>query len=120
MRTDPAPRSSSLCKQGGMLLRSALAVLLLVGLAGCRRMSWDFAADCLAEQPGNLKCCRPGDHVDQGHCCPAGTHVVVDVEHEDWKICKFDEDPCADAGPDADACRDAGTDAEMDADVDAP
>jgi hypothetical protein len=91
-----------------MASRIAGAIVLLIGLAGCgHRVGtgvWDLAAVCLEEHPGDVGCCWSGDHVDQGTCCPPGSHVVSDFEHEDWKLCVSDEEP-------ADVEQDAGADA---------
>jgi hypothetical protein len=97
-----------------MVSRLAWAIGLLVGLVGCVVRVIDVPAGCLEEHPGQVGCCVPGDHVSNGTCCPAGWHALSDVEHEDWRVCVPDEDPCADAS----ACLDAGTDARADAGAD--
>jgi hypothetical protein len=99
-----------------MVLRLAWAIGLLVGLAGCRVTVIDLAAVCLEDHPDDARCCVAGDHPDHGTCCGPGAHAISDVEHPDWRVCVWDEDPCADAG----ACPDADADAEADAGADAP
>jgi hypothetical protein len=90
-----------------MIVRRAWALVLLVGLAGCVVTAIDVAAVCLEKYPGQVGCCGvPGDHVSNGTCCAPGHHAVSDVEHEDWRICVWDEDPCADGGVDGGACLD--------------
>lgn len=94
----------------------AWASVLLVVLAGCVTTVGDLSAACLEQHPGEIRCCAPGGHIDQGTCCPAGMHVVADVEHPDWRVCVFDKRPCADGG----ACQQTDADAEADAGADAP
>jgi hypothetical protein len=108
MRPDPALRSSALRRLGGMVLRLAWAIGLFVGLSGCRVEELDIGAACLEDHDGDARCCPEGTYPDHGTCCERGAHVVSDVEHPDWRVCVWDEDPCADAG----ACLDAGADAE--------
>lgn len=104
MRPDPTRPSSSFGSAGGMAARIARAIVLLVGLAGCGPRIGigvtDLEAECLKELPGDVRCCYPGEHIDQDNCCPDGEHLVRDVEHADWAICLPDETP-ADAGADA-------------------
>jgi hypothetical protein len=112
MRPDPARPSSSFGRRGGMASHIARAIVLFVGLAGCGPQVgggvFNLNSLCLEESPGDLSCCYPGDHIDNGLCCDPGYHAVTDVEHADWKTCVLDENP-ADAG--ADTPLDAGTDA---------
>ena len=91
-----------------MVLRSACAIELLVGLAGCKVDAVDLSALCLKEHPGLVRCCEPDTFPSNGTCCPAGFHEVSDVEHEDWRLCAPDKDPCANAG----TCLDGGTEAD--------
>jgi hypothetical protein len=114
MRPDPARPSLSFGRFGDRVARLVRAIALLVGLTGCDSddpvITLEIA--CLKERPGDIRCCfSPRAHVDDGTCCPAGYHTLTDVEHEDWKICVPDADPCADGG----ACLDAGADAGADA-----
>ena len=110
MRPDPARPSASFSRLRGMVLRLVWAIGLLIGLAGCVLIGRDASAECLKRNPGEIGCCALGTHISNGTCCPPGWHALSDVEHEDWKVCVPDEDPCADAG----ACLDAGTDAAAD------
>jgi len=120
MPTDPAPVSSSSTRLGGLVVRNASVIALLVGLAGCAPTAADPSVGCLKKYPGWIQCCPPGDHIDNGTCCPAGMHALTDVEHEDWKVCVWDVDPCADAGAQPGHCVHVGADAAADTGADAP
>jgi len=82
-----------------MSFRNAWALVLLANLTGCEDTGGDLDAACLEEHPGDIRCCFEGGqvHVDNGTCCPDGMHAISDVEHPDWRICKFNEDAGADA-----------------------
>ena len=116
MLHEPVRPSLSSGRLSGMWLRIPWTIVLLIGLAGCVLQGIDAAAVCLEEHPGKVGCCHLGDHVSNGTCCGPGAHAISDVEHPDWRVCVFDEDPCTDGG----ACLDAGTGTDSDAGADAP
>jgi hypothetical protein len=101
---------------GDMLPRKFWAIVVFVGLTGCREQVARPGEDCLESYPGWSECCKGLGRPDNGICCPLGTHTVSDVDHPDWKFCVPNEIPHQDAG----VCPKDDAGAEADAGVDAP
>jgi hypothetical protein len=109
MRPDP-PRNLW-AGRGGMVLCTAWAVVLLLGLTRCV-LRGDASTACLEQHDDPADCCYGSLHKDQWTCCHEGEHALCDIQHPKWCLCVPDEDAGID---EADAGADAATDAGIDA-----